>query len=307
MPVLYNLYKLVSSSNDWVMREMNNEYTCFLIDNTFIFDFSDSRLTDVTSGASTRLLTPSSHCLRYLITHKGNIVSRPTLMEQGWEQFGFVVSTNTLNQNILLIRKAISQFSDKEIIKTVFRQGVVIPENITIRSFYSLDDLQLATQQNASVPVNRVAKSAAENMDAVIASGAFLKQAKNAITRIKQTVKTKELLYPLSLFLIFTLPASYLYHFIEPGASDTIHHLPISNSYSVTAGYKACSIFSRSEDIDLQAVENQLNKFQISCDTTNPAVIYYDNYPVINRESFIVCSKGLSGAFTECHSFYLLT
>lgn len=111
----------------------NTQY--YLIANKIIYDTHLQLLSDLTFVISTRLLTSASACFICLLEERGRIVSRKILMHAGWEQHGFIVTTNTLNQNILLIRKAIAQITNEPVLKTVFRLGITVPGELSVIPF----------------------------------------------------------------------------------------------------------------------------------------------------------------------------
>lgn len=123
--------------------QMKKHARYYIIANKMIYDTNLQTLSNLNLTINTRLLTSAAACFICLLEEKGKIVSRKVLMYAGWERHGFIVTTNTLNQNILLIRKAIALITDEPILKTVFRQGITIPDEFGIFSFEnkeSLDD-----------------------------------------------------------------------------------------------------------------------------------------------------------------------
>ncbi|AJP58289.1 hypothetical protein UC34_17595 [Pandoraea vervacti] len=65
-----------------------------------------SRLDDT---QSVPLGAAAGRCLQVLLEADGEIVTKKSLLAQGWEQYGAVVSDNNLSQSIVRIRKALQQ------------------------------------------------------------------------------------------------------------------------------------------------------------------------------------------------------
>ncbi|MFJ2993967.1 transcriptional regulator [Pandoraea sp. NPDC087047] len=66
----------------------------------------------------------AGRCLLVLLEANGEIVTKRTLLAQGWEQYGAVVSDNNLSQSIVRIRRALQQLEvDPAALVTVPRIG----------------------------------------------------------------------------------------------------------------------------------------------------------------------------------------
>lgn len=70
------------------------------------------------------LNTPASRCLLLLLQKKGEVVTQTDFFQQVWENKGLYANTNTLYQNISLIRKALRKAGVQEdVIHTLPREG----------------------------------------------------------------------------------------------------------------------------------------------------------------------------------------
>lgn len=79
------------------------------------------------------LFSTASRCLELLITHQGSVITQRDLMAFAWTDHGLSVSPNTFYQNISALRKSLAEFiPDENIIITIKRSGLTIPENIEI-------------------------------------------------------------------------------------------------------------------------------------------------------------------------------
>lgn len=70
---------------------------------TFMLIARDDASLSVPLGAT------AGRCLQVLLNADGEIVTKRTLLAQGWEQYGAVVSENNLSQSIVRIRKGLQQ------------------------------------------------------------------------------------------------------------------------------------------------------------------------------------------------------
>lgn len=70
---------------------------------TFMLIARDDPSLSVPLGAT------AGRCLHVLLNADGEIVTKRTLLAQGWEQYGAVVSENNLSQSIVRIRKGLQQ------------------------------------------------------------------------------------------------------------------------------------------------------------------------------------------------------
>ncbi|ODP32480.1 winged helix-turn-helix domain-containing protein [Pandoraea sp. ISTKB] len=76
------------------------------------------------STQSVPLGAAAGRCLQVLLEADGEIVTKKTLLAQGWEQYGAVVSDNNLSQSIVRIRKALQQLgADPSTLITLPRIG----------------------------------------------------------------------------------------------------------------------------------------------------------------------------------------
>lgn len=110
---------------------MNGRY---LIDNKVEFNCSACTLRSVDKDISFTLLAASSECFHFLLQNHGSLVNKSKLTYEGWEKYGLHVSDNTFYQNVLIIRKGLKACGiDYEVIKTLPRKGLLIPESIDIK------------------------------------------------------------------------------------------------------------------------------------------------------------------------------
>lgn len=122
----------------------------YSIEDLVTFNVSTGVLHSIKDNSSCTLLAASSECFISLLENHGHLVSKKTLIEQGWEKYGLHVSDNTFYQNILMLRKGLRTCGiDKEIIKTIPRKGLLISEDVKITPFL-IESQEIMEQQEES-------------------------------------------------------------------------------------------------------------------------------------------------------------
>lgn len=119
---------------DNVIKTSDQETSsCFVIADAVIFCSMENTFKSITNGVEFPILVSASECFLHLIKNHGVLVTKGALMQIGWEQYGLHVSDNTYYQNILTLRKGLRQCGiDYEVIKTVPRKGLLIPNSIKV-------------------------------------------------------------------------------------------------------------------------------------------------------------------------------
>lgn len=119
---------------DNVIKTSDQETSsCFVIADAVIFCPMENIFKSISNGVEFPILVSASECFLHLIKNHGVLITKGTLMQIGWEQYGLHVSDNTYYQNILTLRKGLRQCGiDCEVIKTVPRKGLLIPSSIKI-------------------------------------------------------------------------------------------------------------------------------------------------------------------------------
>ncbi|HCZ9098945.1 winged helix-turn-helix domain-containing protein [Klebsiella michiganensis] len=97
---------------------------------------------------SVSLNVPASRCLKLLLEKKGEIVTRYDFSQEVWESRGQYTSTNTLYQNISLIRKALRAVGiSQDVIHTIPREGFsFLGTAILIQEENDVTDNQLVSE-----------------------------------------------------------------------------------------------------------------------------------------------------------------
>lgn len=108
--------------------------TIYLIDNSFVFNSSVHTLQRIESNETVNLAVSASLCLTLLLENQGEIILRHELLERVWGSRGMNVTTNTLYQNISLLRKSFSRLGiDTSMIQTAPRRGFLFDKNINVK------------------------------------------------------------------------------------------------------------------------------------------------------------------------------
>lgn len=96
----------------------------FCLSGPIIFYGATNTLENSQTGASTSISSVCARLLIFLRKHPNVLVSRKELIDAVWSDYGFVVSTNSLNQAICALRAALGEIGvDNVGIKTVPRIG----------------------------------------------------------------------------------------------------------------------------------------------------------------------------------------
>lgn len=112
----------------------------YILNNSIVYD-SDSHSLWLYDNSTNpvSLAIPASMCLMILIEKQGTPVSREYIHNTVWVERGQYVSINTVYQNISILRKSLGKLiKDNELIKTMPKRGVMIPDYIRIDKFPSL-------------------------------------------------------------------------------------------------------------------------------------------------------------------------
>lgn len=107
----------------------------WIINNNIKFNPDTNKLTSLSKPELiVTLTTPASRCLILLLESAPNVVSQKQLFEFVWAEDGMLVPTNTLYQNISIIRRGLRAAGETEeqIVITVPRKGFQIDSHVMI-------------------------------------------------------------------------------------------------------------------------------------------------------------------------------
>ena len=92
-----------------------------------VFDVREQTVSD--NASCIRLSGPACRILLVLLENNHKEVTRTVLLQKVWEDMGLEPSENSLNTNISLLRKNLSEFGLTDIIKTLPKTGFILHLN----------------------------------------------------------------------------------------------------------------------------------------------------------------------------------
>lgn len=309
------------------MKEHANYYC---IANKIIYDTGLQTLNDLSMTTTTRLLTSAAACFTCLLEEKGRVVSRKVLMHVGWERNGFIVTTNTFNQNILLIRKAIAKITEEPVLKTIFRQGITIPDEVSVISFQTKESLN-SYINNYFKTVTGVIAPLTEKSDSNIVS---LESDDHEVTAAKEISETLALnceddtqailttdnqspfknklsgnlltnIIVISVILIAALLFPTFEIFNNYKNSNAKNNLPLVH-YKKTTSFDGLAVYLEDDKCPTDYALPFLEKYSDDFKNTQAKNLYVNCEKNINRISVFLCNKDVNDPTAECSFFYYL-
>lgn len=108
----------------------------YIINDEVRFNSSSNKLTSLLTSEEVILTYPAGKCLKLLLDNAYSVVSHNQFFEKVWSDSSAEVATNTLYQNISMIRRSFREISSatifNDVIRTVPRKGFKINEEINI-------------------------------------------------------------------------------------------------------------------------------------------------------------------------------
>ncbi|HFP9847156.1 TPA: transcriptional regulator, partial [Escherichia coli] len=108
----------------------------YIINDEVRFNSSSNKLTSLLTSEEVILTYPAGKCLKLLLDNAYSVVSHNQFFEKVWSDSSADVATNTLYQNISMIRRSFREISSatifNDVIRTVPRKGFKINEEISI-------------------------------------------------------------------------------------------------------------------------------------------------------------------------------
>lgn len=108
----------------------------YIINDEVRFNSSSNKLTSLLISEEVILTYPAGKCLKLLLDNAYSVVSHNQFFEKVWSDSSAEVATNTLYQNISMIRRSFREISSStifnDVIRTVPRKGFKINEEINI-------------------------------------------------------------------------------------------------------------------------------------------------------------------------------
>ena len=309
------------------MKEHANYYC---IANKIIYNTGLQTLNDLSMTTTTRLLTSAAACFTCLLEEKGRIVSRKVLMHVGWETHGFIVTTNTFNQNILLIRKAIAKMDEEHVLKTIFRQGITIPDEVSVISFQTKESLDsyinnyFKTASGVTIPLTEKIDSTTVSFESVDPEVTAAKEISETLAfnceDDTQTSMTSDNQSPFKnklsanlLINIIVIPIILIAAILSPGFKifndynniNSENYLPLV-SYKKTTSFDGLAVYLEDDKCPTDYALPFLEKYSDDFKNTQAKNLYVSCEKNINRISVFLCNKDVNDPTAECSFFYYL-
>ncbi|MEG5552304.1 winged helix-turn-helix domain-containing protein [Enterobacter wuhouensis] len=119
----------------------------YFIANQIVFDDTENILLRFeNTDEFVSLTTIPARLFCFLLSHRGEIVTRDDMLISVWELYGQEPSGHSLNQNLSTIRKSFRMLGcDEDIIKTIPRVGVIVASELISLIEVNTDDSQNVT------------------------------------------------------------------------------------------------------------------------------------------------------------------
>lgn len=283
----------------------------YIIENCVIYTPSTHTLHSSENGNHVTLAIPASLCLNMLIQKKGEIITQTELLYRVWAERGMNVTTNTLYQNISLLRKSLRSLNlSKLIIQTIPKRGFMISNEISIlvqKNEFTMAVSESSESSNVSnirlsddIPVS--AYSPATTSEVVIADQEVMMKEKKGlvIKKFSPAGVMKKIISWEAAFFFILLALTTISCVIK--TTDLTFTLASYHKLSIING---CTVF---RDNGLQS-NSYYGKFiennHIIC--TKGESIYITNHCPSSRASVITCQRPIdSGNQSLCTSTYYL-
>nr|WP_241391603.1 winged helix-turn-helix domain-containing protein [Yersinia frederiksenii]ULG19940.1 hypothetical protein 49p1_00240 [Yersinia frederiksenii] len=127
----------------------------FLINKSVVFCPDTCRLIPVAGqGVKNTLNIPSCRCFQLLLQRPGEVICQQDFIKEVWEKQGQSGSTNTLYQNISLLRRALrSAGLHNNIIQTIPKEGMRFSGTVTLSKKHECDMTNPSKETNKNSEV----------------------------------------------------------------------------------------------------------------------------------------------------------
>lgn len=238
----------------------------YIINREIYFDTHKSKLFFRKDPSRYVILTvPAAQCLGLLLEKSPVIVTHDFFIENVWGNNGAYVSPNTLYQNISMVRRALREVSNKDIvfIKTIKRKGFQFNEHITIEiEDEAEDDDHIPESDNGNI-ANNIVKE----------------------IKWKKLYLFKFIFLSLAGFFVGQIPMFLLTEVFDDKSNF--------DEYTMIDNYNGCSIFYENHDINsiglTEKLKSKIDYFDIECNG-NP-VIYISTYSAGPEFTALLCKN----------------
>ncbi|WP_411751942.1 winged helix-turn-helix domain-containing protein [Serratia sp. (in: enterobacteria)] len=261
-----------------------------ILNHHVIYDKSSGSLTDIGKKHDEIVLTtPANNCLQILLKNKPEITTQKELFEEVWEKYGIPINTNTLYQNIAMIRKAFRQLGlEEDIIITIPRRGMLVADTVEIAEYEECVDNRMDNE----------ARMASRTLSTPIPDDGIGDVSRHGVLFNHNLKKVS---------LVFS-SGTLLFIFIAAVTSFTYDkYLKIQSrlyNYSYWGDYNQCQLYV--DDYFKRKVKNNGGNIPINADLhcDNKERVYISLYTGLPRESFIICDGDALDKGSNCRSRY---
>lgn len=118
----------------------------FILNNNVSFNVAERTVSD---GKTQHVLSnPACRLLLVLLENNNRLMTREDLLQKVWGDFGLTPSSNSLNNNISILRKIFTDFEIHDVLKTVPKQGFEL----------ALDNLQVNEKSRDYLVMQAISK-----------------------------------------------------------------------------------------------------------------------------------------------------
>ncbi|MGQ6550006.1 winged helix-turn-helix domain-containing protein [Serratia fonticola] len=261
-----------------------------ILNHHVIYDKSSGSLTDIGSKHDEIVLTtPANNCLQILLKNKPEITTQKELFEEVWEKYGIPINTNTLYQNIAMIRKAFRQLGlEEDIIITIPRRGMLVADTVEIAEYEECVDSRIGNDaEMASCTLSTPIPD--DGLGDVSSHG----------TLFHHNLKKVSLVFSFGilLFIVIAAVTDFTYGNYLKTQSRFYH-------YSYWGDYNECQLYV--DGYFINKVKNNGGNLPIQADLhcDNNERVYISLYTGLPRESLIVCDGDALDKGSSCRSRY---
>lgn len=261
-----------------------------ILNHHVIYDKSSGTLSDIEGKKDEIVLTtPANNCLMILLKNRPDITTQKELFEEVWEKYGIPINSNTLYQNVAMIRRAFRQLGiEDDVIVTIPRRGMLIAETVHIAEY--VEDVLIAKDNQPLLKDSHPDEPTTENVCFKLnVSG----------DKRKNNLKKISMLFLCFSLILFVIVVSS--NFIYGKYLDTQSRF---YNYSYWGTYNQCRIYASDYLINKIKSNNNKPTFNAKLFCNNKERVYVSLYTGLPRESFIICDGDILNKMTNCFSRY---
>lgn len=252
------------------------------------------------------LTAPASRCLLLLLEASGEIVQQKEFFKKVWEKEGMLVPTNTLYQNISIVRRGLRAVGEsaETIIVTIPRKGFQISSDVKIDVVNMAKDTDASPAENRGVRLNEELKPKAGKEEGANATPQTRQpQQRSSNQNNNSTIQIKSI--PLLYMLVSVALGLIIISFLRLSHDDT----SFFNLYILYGLEDGCHFYSKNDD---PGDNNNYQKFKTiikgsGLDCKKYPWIYFSSSEAMPALTAVVCREMYSTkAQPRCISLYFM-